>query len=723
MNYLGQSLVASRSVGGISGPTTSTLNAVPRFADETGDALKDSAVLVSDTGAITGSTSITANAITAPSGTLNINAGSFYVTTTAPTGIYMSSVSSHLRGAVNGAARISAGPDGATGVEARGIDINIGAPGNITAECDGVFSLTALQAGGAGNAIELNGNTKITGTVEVTGSTTAGSFVKMGGTPFHYLMADGSVLSQSASSGNSNFYLYKSHTNTPTPPPTGGFVYYNNAIQKNATIIYISHLTDDNIDIEIFFQNLSTLNEVYIQQKTVSENYIKYNITANPTVVTGSHIAIPVAQISFGGSGETSFGANEPILVSFFTNSLEVDTRLSNLETKTQNQSVVPGTTNFLGTTAFNAGFYDQQIKFRFNTAINNIDSLMSGGTGFANLHINALKIITSVVQLNSIAAGGGNQITIEGNLDMSQNLIRDLGNPIDDYDAANKGYVDSPSAFTIPNLSNANIYALSATNGRTAYNTDSNSINVYIGGAWGNFLATKRTITLLRVVPMTSNNTPAPFVASASTIWDPSYEPFKAFDNNITSEWFSGQAPLYNLSTPGTYSGAVSTTVSGAPVLGEWIQLAFTSVIVHSYTITVNTTYRNNAAPTSWVVAGSSNGGSTWTTLDTKTRVWTGNTSQSYNLSAPLEINAIRFIVREIYNFSGLVRYATVSEFIINKLADVVDDNINISSTKTFTPPKLSTPERNLLIPVEGNVIYNTTTKVLNTYNGTAWV
>ena len=260
MNYLGQSLVASRSGGGISGPTTSTLNAVPRFADETGDSLKDSTVLVSDSGAITGSTSITANAITAPSGTLNINAGSFYVTTTAPTGIYMNSANSNLRGAVNGAARISAGPEGATGVEANGLNINIGAPGNITAECDGVFSLTALQAGGAGNAIEMNGNTKITGTLEVTGSTTAASFIKNGGTPFHYLMADGSVLSQSASSGNSNFYLYKSHSGAQTPPPHAGFVYYNNSVQKDATIIYISHLTEDNIDLEIFFQNLSTLN-------------------------------------------------------------------------------------------------------------------------------------------------------------------------------------------------------------------------------------------------------------------------------------------------------------------------------------------------------------------------------------------------------------------------------------------------------------------------------
>ncbi len=507
MNYLGQSLVASRSVGGISGPTTSTVNSVPRFADETGDTLKDSVVLVSDTGAITGSTSITANAITAPSGTLNVNANSFFVTTTSPTGIYMNGANSNLRGAVTGAARISAGPEGATGVEANGLNINIGAPGNITAECDGVFSLTALQAGGAGNAIEMNGNTKVTGNLDVTGSATAASFVKNGGTPFHYLMADGSVLSQSASSGNSNFYLYKSHTNTPTPPPNAGFAYYNNAIQKNATTIYISHITEDNIDIEIFFHNLSTLNEVYIQQRTASENFIKYNITGTPTVVTGSHIAIPVAQVSFGGTGETSFGTNEPILVSFFTNSLEVDTRLSSLETKTQNQSVVAGTTNFLGTTNFNAGFYDQQIKFRFNTAINNIDSLISGGTGFANLHINALKVITSAIELNNIKTSGVD-ITVDGNLDMSQNSIHNLLSPTYDYDAANKLYVDGKAGnqtattglttftggivmtatnntFRPPKLTILQIGSLTPIAGDVVYSIEDNNLIFYNGAEW----------------------------------------------------------------------------------------------------------------------------------------------------------------------------------------------------------------------------------------------
>lgn len=42
---------------------------------------------------------------------------------------------------------------------------------------------------------------------------------------------------------------------------------------------------------------------------------------------------------------------------------------------------------------------------------------------------------------------------------------------------------------------------------------------------------------------------------------------------------------------------------------------------------------------------------------------------------------------------------------------------------TTTFLPPRMTTTQRDALAWVEeGSVIYNTTTKVLNFYNGTAW-
>ena len=55
MNYLGESLVSSLSGGGdIEGPTSSTVNAIPRFGTTTGKVLKNSVVTISDTGRVQG---------------------------------------------------------------------------------------------------------------------------------------------------------------------------------------------------------------------------------------------------------------------------------------------------------------------------------------------------------------------------------------------------------------------------------------------------------------------------------------------------------------------------------------------------------------------------------------------------------------------------------------------------------------------------------------------
>jgi hypothetical protein len=168
------------------------------------------------------------------------------------------------------------------------------------------------------------------------------------GTGTQYFMGDGSLLQYSANSGNSNFYLYKSNS-IAGPPPANGFVYYNDNPQGMATTLFISHLTADSIDIEVFFNNLNQINDVYLQDRSNSNNFIRYNITGTPTIFIGSHIQIPVIKIVSSGTGESSFGINHDILLSFFTNNIEVDTRLSSLETKTQNMDSVLNQTGING--------------------------------------------------------------------------------------------------------------------------------------------------------------------------------------------------------------------------------------------------------------------------------------------------------------------------------------------------------------------------------------
>ena len=191
--------------------------------------------------------------------------------------------------------------------------------------------------------------TNINGKLTTTDDITSTKFIVQGGTNIQYLLADGTLLTSSANSGNSNFYLYKSTDNATTPPIGSGNIVYNNAIQSLATVIYVSHLTRDNVDIEIFFENVSSLNDLYIQDQNNSLNYIRYNITGTPTIVPNDYVLIPVIINTSGGTGSTSFGTNHNVLLSIFTNSIETDVRISNLETKTQNQTAVLGTTTLSG--------------------------------------------------------------------------------------------------------------------------------------------------------------------------------------------------------------------------------------------------------------------------------------------------------------------------------------------------------------------------------------
>ena len=67
-----------------------------------------------------------------------------------------------------------------------------------------IYANRLLSPNGLTSLTIANNNTStFTGTVE------ANILKKVGGTNIQYLMADGSSLTQSASSGNSNFYLYK----------------------------------------------------------------------------------------------------------------------------------------------------------------------------------------------------------------------------------------------------------------------------------------------------------------------------------------------------------------------------------------------------------------------------------------------------------------------------------------------------------------------------------
>ena len=171
-------------------------------------------------------------------------------------------------------------------------------------------------------------------------------FIVNGGTNQQYLLADGSVALSSLI--GSNVYYYKRNaTSTPLLSPTSGYISFNNIVQESATFVYINDITDDSVDISPFLNLISVGNFLYIQDRNDSANYINFTVVLKNNITGG--VEISVTFLNGAGSGLTNFGINNPVYFSIFSGTSDVGTRVTTLETKTQNQTAVSGTTTFSG--------------------------------------------------------------------------------------------------------------------------------------------------------------------------------------------------------------------------------------------------------------------------------------------------------------------------------------------------------------------------------------
>ena len=441
MNYLGESIISLIPTGGngnVVGPNSSTVNALPRYSTTNGTTIKNSTVIVFDNGDMVVNGNLDVNGtITGGGGTGGDVTGPVGSTSDSITrfdgisGKLIKSGSAKISdaGAMTGVSLI-ANTSGFLTLEGESVVLagtgltgqaNVTVNDNIILAADNVVELSGFAAP---YGVVMNSDTLVSGDLTSTGTIEGGVLKKTGGTSSQYLMADGTSLQFSANSGNSNFYLYISNV-TLTAPPGSGQVRYNNVQQSLATVVYINHLTSDNIDVEIFFNQLSSLNELYVQDRNSSINFIKYNITGTPTIFVNSYVSIPVTVSSFGGTGETSFGANHPSLISFFTNTLEVDTRLSTLETKTQNQAAVAGTTEFDGLVNFIG-----DVKTNSNVQFEGPGSVQIQNTGSCQIQP------TGVLTLKGF--------NCTGEISLSNTKITSLATPTANADAATKEYADT---------------------------------------------------------------------------------------------------------------------------------------------------------------------------------------------------------------------------------------------------------------------------------------
>jgi Concanavalin A-like lectin/glucanases superfamily/Glycine rich protein len=133
-------------------------------------------------------------------------------------------------------------------------------------------------------------------------------------------------------------------------------------------------------------------------------------------------------------------------------------------------------------------------------------------------------------------------------------------------------------------------------------------------------------------------------------------WPPYMAFDYTITADGTSGWATSTTYYSQTSYSGSVSTTVSGTAYSGEWLQIQTPSAfILNYYSLQGASTYSNGYSqmPYTWIIAGSTDG-TTWSLIDTETAqlfTTSGQTNTYYTSSNQSLYNYYRIIVQRIQN------------------------------------------------------------------------
>jgi len=122
----------------------------------------------------------------------------------------------------------------------------------------------------------------------------------------------------------------------------------------------------------------------------------------------------------------------------------------------------------------------------------------------------------------------------------------------------------------------------------------------------------------------MTSNSSPSPYVASASTEFSATFAAYKAFHRGVsTGDYWLG-------------------TNSGVDFLKIDVGSG-NSFVLNNYSIQVNTIPEPNRAPKNWTMEGS-NDNSSWTTLDTQTNQTSWSSGEVRNYQTTGVVTAYRY-------------------------------------------------------------------------------
>ena len=122
--------------------------------------------------------------------------------------------------------------------------------------------------------------------------------------------ADGAAGTNGTNGGSTNAWDYNAKTNATSGYPGNGYLLWNNATQTSATSILVSHLTDDDTDIELFLSFFVLNQKIFIQNRDDSSQNQIWQITGTPTVTgantSTAYYTFPVTLVSSAGAAFTN---------------------------------------------------------------------------------------------------------------------------------------------------------------------------------------------------------------------------------------------------------------------------------------------------------------------------------------------------------------------------------------------------------------------------------
>ena len=170
-------------------------------------------------------------------------------------------------------------------------------------DCRGPQGATGAQ--GTQGATGIRGPQGFQGATGIRGNTGAQGPVGMTG-------AQGSTGAQGQNGQSNSYYQYKANTSITSGDPTAGYILWDNSANQIAsTQINISHLTADNVDIDVFLALIQP-NDIFVIQDAVnSNNYQTWRVTTSSTPMPNSYFITTDTIID----GSYNFVMNQPVIL------------------------------------------------------------------------------------------------------------------------------------------------------------------------------------------------------------------------------------------------------------------------------------------------------------------------------------------------------------------------------------------------------------------------